>query len=106
MRLRVFRLDPSVPLPVYSSAGAAAFDLSAAEDVDIPPREIRLIGTGLVISHRASYWQRRESNGRKQVSLSRLHGADLAAQVRENLNSTLRSDRRATEHTETQSNHS
>jgi dUTP pyrophosphatase len=48
MRLRVTRLDPSVPLPVYSTAGAAAFDLAAAGDVEIPPGEIRLIGTGLV----------------------------------------------------------
>jgi dUTP pyrophosphatase len=49
MRLRVTRLNPSVPLPVYSSPGAAAFDLAAAEDVDVPPGQIRLIGTGLVI---------------------------------------------------------
>ena len=49
MRLRVTRLNPSVPLPVYSSAGAAAFDLAAAEDVDVPPGEIRLVGTGLVV---------------------------------------------------------
>ena len=49
MRLRVTRLNPSVPLPVYSSPGAAAFDLAAAEDIDVPPGQIRLIGTGLVI---------------------------------------------------------
>jgi dUTP pyrophosphatase len=48
MRLRVTRLNPSVPLPVYSSPGAAAFDLAAAEDLDVPPGQIRLIGTGLV----------------------------------------------------------
>jgi dUTP pyrophosphatase len=49
MRVKVTRLNPSVPLPVYSSAGAAAFDLAAAEDVRIPPGQIRLIGTGLVV---------------------------------------------------------
>lgn len=49
MRLRVTRLNPSVPLPVYSSPGAAAFDLAAAEDIDVPPGQIRLVGTGLVI---------------------------------------------------------
>jgi len=49
MRLRVTRLNPSVPLPVYSSPGAAAFDLAAAEDLEVPPGQIRLIGTGLVI---------------------------------------------------------
>ena len=50
MRLRVTRLNPSVPLPVYSSSGAAGFDLAAAEDVEVPPGAIRLIGTGLVIA--------------------------------------------------------
>jgi dUTP diphosphatase len=49
MRLRVTRLNPSVPLPAYSSPGAAAFDLAAAEDVDVLPGQIRLVGTGLVI---------------------------------------------------------
>ena len=50
MRVTVTRLRPSVPLPVYASRGAAAFDRSAAEDVDIPPRAVRLIGTGLVFT--------------------------------------------------------
>lgn len=49
MQLRITRLDPSVPLPVYSTDRAAGFDLAAAEDVEIPPRAIRLVGTGLVI---------------------------------------------------------
>ena len=48
MRLRVTRLNPSIPLPVYSSSGAAGFDLAAAEDIDIAPGKIRLVGTGLV----------------------------------------------------------
>ena len=50
MRLRIRRLNPSVPLPVYGSAGAAGFDMAAAEDVEIPPGAIRLVGTGLVIA--------------------------------------------------------
>ncbi|MGH9173181.1 MAG: dUTP diphosphatase, partial [Vicinamibacterales bacterium] len=49
MRLHVTRLNPSVPLPVHGSAGAAGFDLAAAEDCEIPAGQIRLIGTGLVI---------------------------------------------------------
>jgi dUTP pyrophosphatase len=39
-----------VPLPVYSSPGAAAFDLAAADDVEIGPGEIKLVGTGLVVA--------------------------------------------------------
>ena len=49
MRLQITRLDPSVPLPTYASPGSAGFDLAAAEDVEVPPRAIRLVGTGLVV---------------------------------------------------------
>ena len=50
MRLQITRRDPSVPLPAYGSAGAAGFDLAAADDAEVPPHQIRLIGTGLVIT--------------------------------------------------------
>ena len=33
-----------------SGGGAAGFDLASAVDLEIPPREIRLVGTGLVIA--------------------------------------------------------
>jgi dUTP pyrophosphatase len=49
MRVTVTRLNPIVPLPAPGSAGAAGFDLAAAEDCEIPAGQIRLIGTGLVI---------------------------------------------------------
>lgn len=56
MRLKVTRLASFVSLPAYASPGAAAFDLAAAEDVDIPPGEIRLVGTGLVIEVPAGHF--------------------------------------------------
>ena len=43
------RLDSSVPLPEYQTAGAAGFDLAASDDVDVPPNGIALVPTGLVI---------------------------------------------------------
>jgi dUTP pyrophosphatase len=49
MHVKITRLDPSVPLPAYATAASAGFDLTAAHDVEIPPREIRLVGTGLVM---------------------------------------------------------
>jgi dUTP pyrophosphatase len=49
MRLQITRRDPSVPLPTYETPGAAGFDLAAAEDVEVPARAIRLVGTCLVI---------------------------------------------------------
>jgi dUTP pyrophosphatase len=56
MRLRITRLTPSVPLPTYATAGSAAFDLAAAEDVVIGPREIKLVGTGLVVGVPPGYF--------------------------------------------------
>ena len=50
MLLRIKRLDPTIDLPAPASGGAAGFDLAAAADVEIPPRQIRLVGTGLVIA--------------------------------------------------------
>ena len=56
MKLRIRRLDPSVQLPAYGTAGAAAFDLAACCDVEVPPREIRLVPTGLVVEVPAGYF--------------------------------------------------
>src|SRR5688572_25013463 len=50
MRLKIKRLDPGVGLPEPATAGAAGFDLASAVDIEIPPRSIRLVGTGLVIA--------------------------------------------------------
>ena len=50
MLLRLKRLDPTVAVPTAATGGAAGFDLAAAGDVEVPPRQIRLIGTGLVIA--------------------------------------------------------
>lgn len=56
MRLRITRLDPAVSLPTYASTDAAAFDLAAAEQVEVPPGAIRLIGTGLVVEVPSGYF--------------------------------------------------
>ncbi|MEZ5287184.1 MAG: dUTP diphosphatase [Vicinamibacterales bacterium] len=50
MLLRIKRLRPDVALPAPATGGAAGFDLAAAEDVEIPAGQIRLVGTGLVIA--------------------------------------------------------
>jgi dUTP pyrophosphatase len=49
MRLKIKRLDPTVPLPSYGTDESAGFDLAAAHDLTIPPRTIALVRTGLVI---------------------------------------------------------
>ena len=50
MRLKIKRLQHAVGLPEPATGGAAGFDLAAAADIEIPPRSIRLVGTGLVVA--------------------------------------------------------
>jgi dUTP pyrophosphatase len=54
--VRIHRLDPSVALPEYQTAGAAGFDLAASADTDIPAGQVALVPTGLVIEVPAGYW--------------------------------------------------
>jgi dUTP pyrophosphatase len=49
MRVRIRRIRPDVELPSYASAGAAAFDLAAAEAITVAPRATALVATGLVV---------------------------------------------------------
>ena len=49
MRLKIRRLDPTIPLPAYGTDEAAGFDLAAAHDAAVPPGQITLVRTGLVI---------------------------------------------------------
>jgi dUTP pyrophosphatase len=50
MRLKIKRLDPAIRLPEAATRHSAGFDLASAVDIEIPPRSIRLVGTGLVIA--------------------------------------------------------
>ena len=56
MQLRLRRLDPTVPLPAYATAGAAGFDLAAARDVTVAPGQMALVPTGLVVEVPPGYF--------------------------------------------------
>ena len=47
MQLRVKRLSSSATLPARAHPADAGLDLHSAVDLDIPPGETRLVGTGL-----------------------------------------------------------
>jgi dUTP diphosphatase len=47
--MRVHRLDPDVPLPVYQTGGAAGFDLASSADLIVHPGQVTLVPTGLVV---------------------------------------------------------
>ena len=49
MRLKIRRLDDTLPLPTYGTLESAGFDLAAAHDIAVPPQQIVLVRTGLVI---------------------------------------------------------
>ena len=54
--VRIVRLDSSVQLPRYETAGAAGFDLASNAEVTIEPGRIALIPTGLVIEVPAGHF--------------------------------------------------
>ena len=56
LSVRIQRLDSSIPLPAYQTAGAAGFDLAASDDVVVAPSSIALIPTGLVIQVPAGHF--------------------------------------------------
>ena len=49
MNVRVKRIDPTLPLPRYATAGAVAFDLSARAAVTIAPGETARVPCNVVI---------------------------------------------------------
>ncbi|GAA3440713.1 dUTP diphosphatase [Planomonospora venezuelensis] len=46
----IHRLDAGLPLPSYAHPGDAGADLHAAEDVELPPGERAVVGTGVAIA--------------------------------------------------------
>ena len=49
MKVRIKRIDKSLPLPVYETAGSVGFDLLAREDIEIQPDEISLIPANVIV---------------------------------------------------------
>jgi dUTP pyrophosphatase len=56
MRLKIARLDSTVPLPGYGTSEAAGFDLAASHDVVVQPGQIALVRTGLIIEVPAGHF--------------------------------------------------
>lgn len=49
MQVHVTRVDPSLPLPQYHTAGAAAFDFVTRETTTIAPRAIGLVPGNVIV---------------------------------------------------------
>ncbi|OGJ42475.1 dUTPase [Candidatus Peregrinibacteria bacterium RIFCSPLOWO2_02_FULL_39_10] len=49
MEVKIKRLDKTLPLPVYETDGSVGFDIIARENIEIPPKEISLIPSNLIV---------------------------------------------------------
>ncbi len=49
MKMRIRRIDPSLPLPERKTSGAVAFDFCARERVEIPPGDFGYVPLNVVI---------------------------------------------------------
>jgi len=56
MLLKIRRLDSTISLPGYGTSDSAGFDLAASQDTSVPPGQIALIRTGLVIEVPTGYF--------------------------------------------------
>ena len=55
MKVKIKRIDKSLPLPEYQTGGSVAFDLYAREDISIPGQSLALVPTNLIITVPAGY---------------------------------------------------
>jgi len=49
MRIKIKRLDKTLPLPEYKTSGAVAFDLTARTDAAIEPKTLSLVPLNVII---------------------------------------------------------
>jgi dUTP pyrophosphatase len=55
LKVQIKRIDKSLPLPVYATAGSVGFDLLCREDTEILPRQIGLIPGNVIVKTPAGY---------------------------------------------------
>ena len=49
-RIRIKRVDTSLPLPRHETSGSVGFDLLCREAVTVPPGEIRLVAANVIVA--------------------------------------------------------
>lgn len=82
MKVKIKRIDKSLPLPEYQTKGSVAFDLYSRKDLKIKPQEIALIPTNLIIQTPKNYMlliASRSSNPKK-LGLLKPHGIGIIDQ--------------------------
>lgn len=56
LKVAIKRIDKSLPLPTYATAGSVGFDLLCRETVEILPRQIELIPGNVIVRIPAGYF--------------------------------------------------
>ena len=68
MKLKIVRIDKTLPLPEYKTIGSAAFDMYTRIDVTIRPKETVIVPSNLIIEVPIGYFlllASRSSTGKK-----------------------------------------
>lgn len=55
MKVKIKRVDPGLPLPVYETAGSVGFDILAREDVAVAARSVGLIPGNIIVEVPSDY---------------------------------------------------
>ena len=82
MKVRIKRIDKSLPLPVYETGGSVGFDLLARKDIKIKPKSIELIPANTIVEVPKGYSlivASRSSTPRKH-GLTKPHGIGIIDQ--------------------------
>ena len=82
MKVKIFRIDKDLPLPVYETPGAVGFDLISREDIEIPAGEIKLVPGNVIVETPEGYAlliTSRSSTPRKK-GLTQPHGLGIIDQ--------------------------
>lgn len=56
MKIKIKRIDPSLPLPSYATPGSVCFDLYARKEIHIQPHEVVLIPTNIIVDVPVGYF--------------------------------------------------
>ena len=68
MKVKITRIDKSLPMPKYHTPGSVAFDLYCRESCEIPPKEFRYVPQNIIIETpkgQALIWAARSSLHKK-----------------------------------------
>jgi dUTP pyrophosphatase len=82
MKVRIFMLQADIPIPKFHTVGSVGFDIAASETVNVSPKDITMIPTGLVIETPPGYalFLVSRSSTPKKFGITPPHGIGLIDQ--------------------------